>query len=131
MVADIAKATSLGIGVGPGESKYCLIMDFLWSRLSKAHVASRPLSLLWELTFHGGAHKKAWTSMVKRPRRSAVLMLCTSSWSIPRSPVAQNLRKTSIWNAPGCQRGDLGPIVSRQIKLEIGGSRSYFSRCAI
>jgi len=29
-------------------------------------------------------HKKAWTSIVKRPRRSAVLMLCTPSWSIPR-----------------------------------------------
>lgn len=29
-------------------------------------------------------HKKAWTSIVKRPRRSAVLMLCAPSWSIPR-----------------------------------------------
>src|SRR6266550_7456878 len=49
-------------------------------------------------------NKKAWTSIAKRPRRSAVLLLCTSSWSIPRSPVAQNLRKTFILKALGCQR---------------------------
>src|SRR6266550_183399 len=48
-------------------------------------------------------NKKGWTSLAKRPRRSAVLLLCTSSWSIPRSPVAQNLRKTSILKPRGCQ----------------------------
>ena len=37
-----------------------------------------------------GKNKNAWTSIIKRPRRSAVLLLCTPSWSIPRSPVAQN-----------------------------------------
>ena len=41
--------------------------------------------------------------MIKRPRRSAVLALCTPSWSIPRSPVAQNLRSVFIWNGPGSQ----------------------------
>src|SRR5437016_965038 len=61
-------------------------------------------------------NKKAWTSIAKRPRRSAVLLLCTSSWSIPRSPVAQNLRKTFILKALGCQR-----LLSRQV--------SYSSVC--